>query len=202
MTMKMKPTIGVVVALSMLLMAASAQAATITWGPVTNVDYGDTTQILGRSVDYSYVEAVTCYTNAALTINGVMFLPRANPDVYMTNATYSGATHISQAIPGVYNNDPDNNTSDQNMPINTNLGDDYHRLLGTFGQLSYLGTDGVITLAGLTIGRTYRVQLWAGVWDNRAYDTTYDTVSLHCERRFEMTLLPPVRKVRFLLCAP
>jgi len=29
-----------------------------------------------------------------------------------------------------------------------------------------------------------------------------DNLGSPCERRFEMTLLPPVRKVRFLLCAP
>ena len=176
----MKSRIGIsLVAMMALVGANTAQAnAIISWGPVTAVNYGLDSQILGTAGGFTYVEAVTAYNPIDLTINGVTFLHRVGVNTPTASQTYSGATHISQAIPSASNNDLDNNTTGQNMPINTDLGDDYHRLLGTYGLLSQIG-DGAITLAGLNVGTSYRVQLWAGVWDNRAFDTTYDTVSLH-----------------------
>lgn len=165
----MKSRIGIsLVAMMALVGANTAQAnAMIDWAlPVKAVDFGDTTQVLGTLGGYTYVEAVTAYKTADLTVNGVKFL---HLDTVGASVSYAGATHITQTLSGAGTN-PGWVTPAQP--------DDYTSMLVSTAYLSQTG-DGAITLAGLNKDTTYRVQLWTGWWDNDGYPTKYDGISLN-----------------------
>ena len=160
-------TIGVVcMALVVMFVAASAQAATIAWGPVTAVNFADPAQILGTAGGYTYVEAVTAYKTGPLSVNGVTFLPLSTVG---SSALYTGAAHITQTLTGA--------RTDSGWVTPTQP-DDYKRMLVSTSYLS-TGGDGAINLSGLVSGTKYRVQLWTGWWDNDVYATKYDGFSLN-----------------------
>jgi|APCry1669188970_1035186.scaffolds.fasta_scaffold38771_1 PEP-CTERM motif len=169
----MKSRIGLsLVAMMAMVGANTALANTITWQSVTDVNYGTDSQVLGTAGGYTYVEAVTAWKTANLTVNGVTFLPL---DTVGASASYTGAGHITQTLPGAIT---DAGWTYMASPA-SGTPTDYETMLVSTAWLSSGFDDGAITLAGLSFGKKYRVQVWAGQWNNDQYATVYDTISLN-----------------------
>jgi hypothetical protein len=152
--------IGVAVALVLGLVAGSASAAFITWGAPTAVTWNAS----DVSTDGTFVDAVTMWADADLTVNGVTFQSRTG---------YSG---------DVYSFDTSNitiNKSVGGLGVQGPAGSVYEQMVSTAGYFNNNDT-GTITLGGLTSGQEYQVQIWAPYWNATDRYAVYDgTVNLY-----------------------
>ncbi len=117
-------------------------AAVVVWDTPTTVS--GPSDILNTGTFF----AASSSLGAPATVNGVTFAGR------------DGSANIAITRFGTYS------------PGSTHTGDTgYDTLLGTGYFTDNNGTD-TITLSGLTIGETYRIQLWSPAWDAN-YPTTF-----------------------------
>ncbi|MCX6880416.1 MAG: hypothetical protein NTW21_42410 [Verrucomicrobia bacterium] len=149
---------------AMLAFVPAAQAASITWGTVANVDTANPAGTIRNSSSgaYSeYVDAVTTYTTD-LTVNSVLF----------HKFTQSTATPFYDSI-GNISVATKNTDEDPTFTFGTTLNNDYDRLLNftAFHAVS-------IDLSGLTPDRQYQIQVWAPLCSVSVNGTLYDGVKL------------------------
>ena len=146
-----------------LFTAGAVHAAPVTWGPVTNVS--GPSDVLTNG---TYVDSATCRA-ADLTVNGIPFNRYAGDGAAVTPSTILGSgnydLHFANGsnIIMAFDKGPRANGAASFGPRNT----DYDKLLSA---TDYSGANNrVLSLGGLTVGRSYQVQIWSAYYEGGPY---------------------------------
>ncbi|HLX61616.1 MAG TPA: MBG domain-containing protein, partial [Planctomycetota bacterium] len=127
--------------LAVVTLAASVQAATLTWGTPANITADTDVSTTGTAV-YAYA-----WSGVTQAVNGVSFTGTTNTnaggtDVSLNNFGYNVPTSFSST------SDPFNSLSTAYKNV----------IMG--GDFNIFGDQATVTLQGLIVGRSYQVQVW------------------------------------------
>jgi len=154
-------------ALGPMFVASSAMSAVISWdASPTNVNFADPTQVF---TDGTFVTAVKFNSQSQ------SYAPN-NPGSESSTATLNGVTFVNWNAPGGVDHISSfaSGTNNSQFYLASPVGT-YQGLLSGTIYVSNSNTSNPITFSGLTIGQSYKLQIWTPIWDNNNFSSRYSS---------------------------